>query len=116
MAVFQDACPPGTMAQVLAARSSLLILASPIGTALGGPIVAALGARGTLLTSALATIVLGLITAAVLARARTAKAASAVLHVASLASPAKRNETSDSEATEKFCASGSEDPSAEWDT
>lgn len=47
MAVFQDAAPPAALAQVLAARSSLLILASPLGTALGGPIVAALGARGT---------------------------------------------------------------------
>jgi MFS transporter, DHA3 family, macrolide efflux protein len=72
MAVFQDACPPGALAQVIAARSSLLILAAPLGTALGGPIVAALGARGTLLASALATIALGLITLAVLARARTA--------------------------------------------
>ncbi len=71
MAVFQDACPPGALAQVIAARSSLLILAAPLGTALGGPIVAALGARGTLLASALATIALGLITLAVLARART---------------------------------------------
>jgi MFS family permease len=71
MGVFQDASPPGTLAQVLAARSSLLILAGPIGTAFGGPLVAALGARGTLLASALATIALGLITTAVLARART---------------------------------------------
>ena len=63
MGVFQDASPPGTLAQVLAARSSLLILAAPIGIALG--------ARGTLLASALATITLGLITTAVLARART---------------------------------------------
>ncbi len=70
MAVFQDASPPDAMAQVIAARSALLILATPLGTALGGPIVAALGARGTLLTSALATIALGLATAAVLARAR----------------------------------------------
>lgn len=52
------------------ARSSLLILAAPIGTALGGPLVAALGARGTLLASALATIALALITTAILARAR----------------------------------------------
>jgi hypothetical protein len=44
--------------------------AAPLGTALGGPIVAALGARGTLLASALATIALGLLTVAVLARAR----------------------------------------------
>ncbi len=71
MAVFQDACPPGALAQVIAARSSLLILAAPLGTALGGPIVAALGARGTLLASALATIALGLMTVAALARART---------------------------------------------
>jgi|HubBroStandDraft_4_1064222.scaffolds.fasta_scaffold80504_3 hypothetical protein len=47
-------------------RSALLILASPLGAAL----VAALGARGTLLASALGTIGLGLITAAVLAAAR----------------------------------------------
>ncbi len=70
MAVLQDASPPGALAQVIAARSSLLILAAPLGTALGGPIVAALGARGTLLTSGLATVGLGLATAAVLVRAR----------------------------------------------
>jgi hypothetical protein len=40
--------------------------AAPLGTALGGPVVAALGARGTLLTSAVATIVLGLVATAVL--------------------------------------------------
>ena len=66
MGVFQDASPPDALAQVLAARSSLLILAAPIGIALGGPLVAALGARGTLLVSALATIALGLVTVAVL--------------------------------------------------
>ena len=66
MAVFQDATPATALAPVLAARSSLLIVASPLGTALGGPMVAALGARGTLLVSALATITLGLITTAVL--------------------------------------------------
>ena len=70
MAVLQDASPPGALAQVIAARGSLLILASPLGTALGGPLVAALGARGTLLVSALGTIALGLITVAVLAAAR----------------------------------------------
>jgi DHA3 family macrolide efflux protein-like MFS transporter len=74
MAVLQDASPPGALAQVIAARSSLLILASPLGTALGGPIVAALGARGTLLASAVATIALGLITTVVLVRARASKA------------------------------------------
>jgi MFS transporter, DHA3 family, macrolide efflux protein len=67
MGVLQDASPPTALAQVIAARSSLLILAAPLGTALGGPIVAALGARGTLLASASATVALGLITAAILA-------------------------------------------------
>ena len=73
MGVFQDASPPGTLARVLAARSSLLILASPIGTAFGGPLVSAVGARGTLLVSALATIALGLITTVVLACSRTTR-------------------------------------------
>ncbi|HXZ99074.1 MAG TPA: MFS transporter [Candidatus Binatia bacterium] len=59
MAIFQDASPPSALAPLLAARGSLLIIASPLGTALGGPLVAALGARGTLLASALVTIVLG---------------------------------------------------------
>ena len=75
MGVLQEASPPGVLAQVIAARSSLLILASPLGTALGGPIVAGLGARGTLLTSAVATIVLGLVTTAVLLSRRARKAA-----------------------------------------
>ncbi|HEY0998596.1 MAG TPA: MFS transporter [Streptosporangiaceae bacterium] len=73
MGVFQNASPPGALAQVLAARSSLLILAAPIGIALGGPLVAALGARGILLVSALATIALGLVTVAALLLARRAR-------------------------------------------
>jgi hypothetical protein len=76
MGELQDASPPAALAQVIAARSSLLIIAAPVGTALGGPIVAALGARGTLLASALATVALGLISAAILA-ARRRGAASA---------------------------------------
>ena len=70
MAVLQDASPPGALAQVIATRGSLLILAAPLGTALGGPLVAALGARGTLLASALATVALALVTAAILAARR----------------------------------------------
>ena len=70
MAVLQDASPPAALAQVIAARSSLLIIAAPLGTALGGPIVAALGARGTLLASALATVALGVVTAGFLAARR----------------------------------------------
>jgi MFS transporter, DHA3 family, macrolide efflux protein len=70
MGVLQDASPPAALAEVIAARSSLLIIAAPLGTALGGPLVAALGARGTLLASALGTVALGLITAAILAARR----------------------------------------------
>jgi MFS transporter, DHA3 family, macrolide efflux protein len=70
MGVLQDASPPGALAQVIAARSSLLIIAAPLGTALGGPLVAALGARGTLLASALGTVAVGLITAVILAARR----------------------------------------------
>ena len=77
MAVFQGAGPPASLSQVIAARTSLLILASPLGSALGGPIVAALGARGTLLASAAATIALGVITIGVLALARARKRLSA---------------------------------------
>ena len=70
MAVFQEAAPPEALAQVLAARGSLLILASPLGTALGGPIVAAIGARGALLVSALGTVAVGVVAATILATGR----------------------------------------------
>lgn len=69
MAVFQDASPPPALASLLAARGSLLVVAAPLGAALGGPLVAVLGARGTLLTSALLTVAVGAV-AAVVARAR----------------------------------------------
>ncbi len=62
-AVFQDASPVGALGQVLAIRSSWIILSVPLGNVCGGPAVAALGARGTLLASALATVALALIAA-----------------------------------------------------
>jgi predicted MFS family arabinose efflux permease len=48
------------LSQVLAARGALTVLASPLGTALGGPLTAWLGAQDTLLVSAAATIATGL--------------------------------------------------------
>lgn len=63
-AVFQDQSPPASLGSVLAARSALVIVSVPLGSALGGPIVAALGAQGTLLASALATIALAAMAAA----------------------------------------------------
>jgi MFS family permease len=55
----QAKSPPQHLAAVLAARSSVLLTASPLGTALGGPLVTALGSRATLATSGLATVILG---------------------------------------------------------
>jgi len=70
MAVFQDRAPAGSLARLLAARSGLMIVAAPIGTALGGPMVAGLGARGTLLVSALTTLALALLAATAQVRRR----------------------------------------------
>jgi MFS family permease len=67
MALFQEASPPAELAQVLAFRGSFLIMASPLGTALGGPLVSALGARATLLWSAITTIGLGAVAAGTVA-------------------------------------------------
>ncbi|HEY3952796.1 MAG TPA: MFS transporter [Streptosporangiaceae bacterium] len=73
IAVFQDRAPAGRLAQLLAARAGLMIVAAPFGTAVGGPLVAGLGARVTLLVSALTTIGLAVLAAAgrVIGRART---------------------------------------------
>jgi hypothetical protein len=68
--LFQRDSPPGLLSQALAARGALTVLATPVGTALGGPLVAWLGAQRTLLASAAATIALGLGATAVLALRR----------------------------------------------
>lgn len=64
--LFQRESPPHALAQVLAARGALTTLAAPLGTALGGPLTAWLGAQRTLLVSAGATVALGLAAAMVL--------------------------------------------------
>jgi len=58
--LFQTESPPHLLSQVLAARGALTVLATPVGTALGGPLVVAIGPQATLLASAAATIALGL--------------------------------------------------------
>jgi MFS transporter, DHA3 family, macrolide efflux protein len=70
MAVFQDRAPAGSLATLLAARSGLMIVSSPLGTALGGPLVAGLGGRGALLVSAVTTLALALLAAAAKAASR----------------------------------------------
>jgi MFS family permease len=62
----QAKSPPQHLAAVLAARSSVLLTASPIGTALGGPLTTAFGPRATLGASGLATVALGAIACALL--------------------------------------------------
>ncbi|MDX3538410.1 MFS transporter [Streptomyces sp. MB09-01] len=68
-ALFQRSAPRHLLAQTLAASSAVRVLSVPLGTALGGPLVAGLGARETLLVSAASIAALGL------AAAGTARAA-----------------------------------------
>ncbi|GHJ47465.1 hypothetical protein Cs7R123_48070 [Catellatospora sp. TT07R-123] len=65
-ALLQRSTPPQALSRVLATRSALTAPATALGTLLGGPAVAAVGGRTTLLVSALLTIALGLAAAAAL--------------------------------------------------
>jgi MFS family permease len=64
-ALFQSATTTANLPSLLAARSAALIVAAPLGTAIGGPIVATLGAGPTLTASGAATIVLAAVAAAI---------------------------------------------------
>jgi predicted MFS family arabinose efflux permease len=76
--LMQAKSPPQHLAAMLAARSAALLTASPLGTALGGPIAASLGPRTTLAGSGLATVALGAVACVLLlARRRNHVAASA---------------------------------------
>jgi MFS family permease len=57
-ALFQNATPAASLPEVLAARSAVVMISSPLGTAVGGPLVAGFGASGTLAASGIATIAL----------------------------------------------------------
>lgn len=63
----QGTSPPEHLSTVLAARGAALLTASPLGTALGGPVTTVLGPRTTLGVSGLATIALGVIATALVA-------------------------------------------------
>lgn len=63
-ALFQSITTTANLPSVLAARSAALIAASPLGTALGGPIVAGLGAGWTLTASGAATVLLAVLATA----------------------------------------------------
>ncbi|MFC4889731.1 MFS transporter [Streptomyces beijiangensis] len=74
--LFQRSTPSALLPQALAASSAVRVLSVPLGTALGGPLVAALGAVGALRLSGGAIAVLGVAAATVLAlrTARTRRA------------------------------------------
>jgi predicted MFS family arabinose efflux permease len=57
-ALFQSATTTANLPSVLAARSAVVIVSTPLGTALGGPLVGAIGAANTLAASGLATMLL----------------------------------------------------------
>jgi len=71
--LFQRESPPEMLSQVLAARGALTLLATPLGTALGGPLTEWLGAQRTLLVSAAATVACGLVATTILAARRRAQ-------------------------------------------
>ncbi|MEO3928123.1 MFS transporter [Micromonosporaceae bacterium B7E4] len=66
LALFQNAADPADLPAVLAARGAVTTAATPLGAALGGPLVTAFGAAGTLLGSGLGTAALALLTAGTL--------------------------------------------------
>ena len=57
-ALFQSITTTANLPSVLAARSAALIVSTPLGTAVGGPLVAGLGAKWTLAASGIATVAL----------------------------------------------------------
>jgi MFS family permease len=61
-ALFQSLAGPAELPSVLAALSAVTIVASPLGTAVGGPLIAWLGAAGTITASGAATVALAAVT------------------------------------------------------
>jgi predicted MFS family arabinose efflux permease len=76
-ALLQSSAPSVKLPMVLAARSAIVMVASPLGTAVGGPVVATLGAAGTLTASGVATVALAITGGVLWARRRPALAPSA---------------------------------------
>ncbi|MGZ9935677.1 MFS transporter [Streptomyces sp. NC-S4] len=68
--LFQERTPAASLTTVLAARSAALLTAGPVGTALGGPLIALLGPRRVLAASGIATVALAVVGAAIRVRGR----------------------------------------------
>lgn len=58
--LFQSATTTANLPAVLAARSALVMISTPLGTALGGPLVSSIGAAETLAASGVATLLLAI--------------------------------------------------------
>ena len=61
-ALFQSSTTSAQLPSVLAARSAIIMLSTPLGTAVGGPLVGVLGAALTLTASGAATVLLAVFT------------------------------------------------------
>jgi predicted MFS family arabinose efflux permease len=68
--LYQSATTTANLPAVLAARSALVMVSTPLGTAIGGPLVGALGASETLAASGVATVVLAIAASIVWTRDR----------------------------------------------
>ena len=80
MALFQRSTPADRLASALAANGAILMLAVPLGTVLGGPVVTAIGAQPTLLACAIGTVVLGVVAAVTVAVGRRRRRSGATGH------------------------------------
>jgi MFS family permease len=69
-ALFQRVADPSSIAQVLAARGTVMILSGPVGVGLGALLITALGVRAAFLIAALATLALGILAAAAIQPSR----------------------------------------------
>jgi len=67
-ALFQSATTTTNLPAVLAARSALVMISTPMGTALGGPLVGSFGAAETLAASGAATVLLAVAASALWSR------------------------------------------------
>src|SRR6266567_1024270 len=61
-ALFQSSTTGAHLPTMLAARSAIIMVATPLGTAIGGPLVGTLGAAQTLTASGAATVLLAVLT------------------------------------------------------
>jgi len=76
-ALFQSSTTAANLPLVLAARAAIIMVSTPLGTAIGGPLVGLLGASGTLAASGLATVALAGGASALWTRDRAGGSASA---------------------------------------